>query len=182
MAATKYLALCIIVLNLKINGTIEDNKNGYVTFYTYLSNCSDNCITKLSENSRTAAERIFIRREAFMMTTCASRHVKIRRSIVRWGKYGCLLLATKEGTIGIDITIYMDIESNPGPTIKEKSLWASTKRTDESNYTTAKYCRSELLALRKKALKPLSTTIQTLKRLKLFGYRGSSLDKVVERK
>ena len=174
MAATKYLALCIIVLNLKINGTIEYNKNGYVTFYTYLTNCSDNCITKLSENSRTAAERIFIRREAFMLTTCASRHVKIRRSIVRWGKHGCLLLATKEGTIGIDITIYMDIESNPGPTIKEKSLWASTKRTDESKYTAAKYCRSELLALRKKALKPLSTTIQTLKRLKLFRYRGSS--------
>ena len=109
-----------------------------------------------------------------MLKTSASRHVKIRRSIVRWGKHGCLLLTMKEGTIGIDITIYMDIESNPGLTIKERSLWALTKRTDESKYTAAKYCKSELLALRKRGPKPLSTTIQTLKCLKLFRYRGSS--------
>ena len=39
---------------------------------------------------------------------------------------------------------------------------------------------NKLLASRKKALKPLSITIQTLKCLKLFRYRGS--DKVVGRK
>ena len=81
-----------------------------MTFYTYLINCGDICITKLSENSRTAAERIFIRREVFMLKTSASRHIKIRRSIVQWGKHGCLFLAMKQGTIGID------------PTIKERSL------------------------------------------------------------
>ncbi len=50
---------------------------------------------------------------------------------MRWGKHGYLVLAMKEGTVSIDITIYMDIESNPGPTIKDKSWWALTKQTDE---------------------------------------------------
>ncbi len=46
MAATKFLALCIILLNFNINGPIEGNKNDNVMFNTRLTNCSDKFINK----------------------------------------------------------------------------------------------------------------------------------------
>ena len=58
MSATKYLALFIIVLNLKANGTIEDNKNGYVTFYTHLTRIRSQTIKKTSTASPKAQKAL----------------------------------------------------------------------------------------------------------------------------
>ena len=80
------------------------------------------------------------------------------------------MAATNYSLLSIDITVFMDVERNPGPSEEgydlRKQTWSNTSKTPC-------YGRNYLLGLRKNAGKPSSTVLETLKKLRLLRFRGS---------
>ena len=97
---------------------------------------------------------------------------RIRRPVVLWGVHGRTLLAVPEKYIMLDITIDMDVESQPGP-VADRSLGGVNK-----NYLTlmrtklAPVERSGLLSLRNNAFKPSPAVLSQFKSLGILKYRG----------
>ena len=89
-----------------------------------------------------------------------------------WGVHGLTLLAVPEKYIMLDITIDMDVESQPGPET-DRSLGGVNK-----NYPTlirtkpASLERSKLLSLQNKASKPFLAVLSQFKSLSILKYRG----------
>ena len=105
-------------------------------------------------------------------STRARRHGRIRWPITKWVKHGYVLLAeTDYSLLSIDITVYMDVERNPGPISSEES-YDLRKETQTNTRKTLVYGRNYLLGLRKNAGKPSSTVFETLKKLRLLRFRG----------
>lgn len=55
---------------------------------------------------------VFWSRYLFLL---AFRHSRVRKPITKWDKHRHMPLAAKENVCSIDITVYMEIERNPGP-------------------------------------------------------------------
>ena len=105
-------------------------------------------------------------------STRARRHGRIRWPITKWVKHGYVLLAeTDYSLLSIDITVYMDVERNPGP-FSSKESYDLRKQTQTNTRKTLVYGRNYLLGLRKNAGKPSSTVSETLKKLQLLRFRG----------
>ena len=92
--------------------------------------------------------------------------------MVLWGVHGLTLLAVPEKYIILDITIDMDVESQPGPET-DRSLGGVNK-----NYPTLMRTKpaslecSELLSLRNKASKPSLAVLSQFKSLGILKYLG----------
>ena len=110
-------------------------------------------------------------------STRACRHGRIRWPITKWVKHGYVLLAATDYSLSsIDITVFMDVERNPGPISSEEG-YDLRKQTRSNTSKIPCYRRNYLLGLRKNAGKPSSTIFETLKKLRLLrfrGYRGGS--------
>ena len=60
----------------------------------------------------------------FKMTCCQLTGRSLRYPICRWNKYGCVwLFLPANAPVAIDLTIAVDVESNPGPV---RYTWAKT--------------------------------------------------------
>ncbi|CAH3156255.1 unnamed protein product [Pocillopora meandrina] len=106
-------------------------------------------------------------------STRAHRHDKLRRPIMKWVKHGYILLAATDcSLLTIDITVFMDVETNPGPISSEKS-YDLRKQTWSDESKIPCYGRNYLLGLRKKSGKPSSPVLETLKKLQLLRFRGN---------
>ena len=105
-------------------------------------------------------------------STRACRHGRIRWPITKWVKHGYVLLAATDYSLSsIDITVFMDVERNPGPISSEEG-YDLRKQTRSNTSTIPCYGRNYLLGLRKNAGKPSSTVLETLKKLRLLRFRG----------
>ena len=94
------------------------------------------------------------------------------RPITKWVKQGSVLLAETDYSLSsIDITVYMDVERNPGPISSEES-YDLRKQTQTNTSKTLVYGRNYLLGLRKNAGKSSSTVFETFKKLLLLRFRG----------
>ena len=82
------------------------------------------------------------------------------------------MAATDYSLLSIDITVFMDVERNPGPISSEEG-YDLRKQTRLNTSKTPCYGRNYLLGLRKNAGKPSSTVLETLKKLRLLRFRGS---------
>ena len=97
---------------------------------------------------------------------------RVRRPVVLWGLHGLTLLAVPEKYIMLDITIDMDVESQPGPET-DRSLGGVNK-----NYPTLMRTKpaslecSEFLSLRNKASKPSLAVLSQFKSLGILKYLG----------
>ena len=105
-------------------------------------------------------------------STRACRHGRIRWPITKWVKHGYVLLAATDYSLSsIDITVFMDVERNPGPISSEEG-YDLRKQTRSNTSKIPCYGRNYLLGLRKNAGKPSSTILETLKKLRLLRFRG----------
>ena len=94
-------------------------------------------------------------------STRAHRHDRLRRPIMKWVKHGYILLAATDcSLLTIDITVFMDVETNPGPISSEKS-YDLRKQTWSDESKIPCYGRNYLLGLRKKSGKPSSGVPRT---------------------
>ena len=102
-------------------------------------------------------------------STRARRHGRIRWPITKWVTHGSVLLAETDYSLSsIDITVYMDVERNPGLISSEESY--DLRKQTQTN--TSVYGRNYLLGLRKNAGKSSSTVFETFKKLRLLRFRG----------
>ena len=159
MAATFFWALrlsCILFVFPKLNVTPKSSQGeAYGVEYPFLQN------HRLSK-SFTSENRV-------------------RRPIVSWGTHGLTLQAVPEHSVLLDLTIYMDVQPQPGPEVfptNQKSgrteypadnLQNGTKRSTESKSFGA---RATLLSLRNTTLKPSPAVMSDLKSLGILRYRG----------
>lgn len=105
-------------------------------------------------------------------STTACRNGRIRWPITKWVKHGYVLLAATDYSLSsIDITVFMDVERNPGPTSSEEG-YVLRKQTWSNTSKIPCHGRNYLLGLRKNAAKPSSTVLETLKKLRLLRFRG----------
>ena len=102
--------------------------------------------------------------------TCVSRHLGIQKTVSKWDKHGYLLIAAKDTALLIDITVYKDVDRNPGPVVDND--WAKEKEKNQTP-STITYSRRELLTLRRIRTQPASTDIKILKSFELFKDRGT---------
>lgn len=97
---------------------------------------------------------------------------RVRRPVVLWGVHGLTLLAVPEKYITLDITIDMDVESQPGPEI-DRSFGGVNKNYPMLMRTKPASLKcSELLSLRNKAFKPSPAVLSQFKSLGILKYRG----------
>ncbi|PFX13355.1 hypothetical protein AWC38_SpisGene22564 [Stylophora pistillata] len=102
----------------------------------------------------------------------AHRHDRLRRPIMKWVKHGYILLAATDCSLpSIDITVFVDVMTNPGPISSEKS-YDLRKQSWSDKSKIPCYGRNNLLGLRKKSGKPSSPVLETLKKLQLLRFRG----------
>jgi len=99
----------------------------------------------------------------------------------KWNKHGYISLAIPGHDPPINITIYTDIATNPGPNSittsdQEINLHCNTD-ANSSNSPRLYYSSSQLKSLRKSSNLPSSPTIDLLKKLKLFRFRGKRAGK-----
>ena len=102
--------------------------------------------------------------------TRVSRNLGIRKTVSKWDKHGYLLIAAKDTALLVDITVYMDVERNPGPVVDTD--WTKEKEKNQTP-SAITYSRRELLTLRRIRTQPASTDIKILKSFELFKYRGT---------
>ena len=81
------------------------------------------------------------------------------------------MAATDYSLLSTDITVFTDVERNPGPISSEEG-YDLGKQTRSNTSKIPCYGRNYLLGLRKNAGKPLSTVLETLKKLRLLRFRG----------
>ena len=105
-------------------------------------------------------------------STRAYCHGRIRWPTTKWVKHGYVLLAATDYSFSsIDITVFMDVERNPGPISSEEG-YDLRKQTRSNTSKIPCYGRNYSLRLRKNAGKPSSTVFETLKKLRLLRFRG----------
>ena len=96
---------------------------------------------------------------------------RVRRPVVLWGVHGLTLLAVPEKYITLDITIDMDVESQPGPET-DRSFGGVNKNYPMLMRTKPASLKcSELLSLRNKAFKPSPAVLSQFKSLGILKYR-----------
>ena len=81
------------------------------------------------------------------------------------------MAATDYSLLSTDITVFTDVERNPGPISSEEG-YDLGKQTRSNTSKIPCYGRNYLLGLRKNAGKPSSTVLETLKKLRLLRFRG----------
>ena len=104
-----------------------------------------------------------------------SRHLRVKRAVVRWDSRGLLLLAAPEKCVVLDITTSMDIHPNPGWEDRDRDAVNSTKHCKigvHRRENTPMLDRCDILKLRKSAGKPLASVLGDLKELGILKYRG----------
>ena len=165
MAATRIWAplLLAILINFKLqsycNIYLDEDFNSLKSILR--GNGSVGC--DVFESSRSS-------RKCYSARAC--RHGRIRWPITKWVKHGYVLMAaTDYSLLSIDITVFMDVERNPGPISSEEG-YDLRKQTRSNTSTISCYGRNYLLGLRKNAGKPSNTVLETLKKLRLLRFRG----------
>ena len=115
MAATKKLASVTFVYFILFT-------RSFVGFNTCNSNISP---MQSSLASLGVARRIVIlvlsrslSRFIFLMTCQSS--FRMQRPVTKWERHGYTLLAAREYSSWLDITVYMDVATNPGPATLER--------------------------------------------------------------
>lgn len=106
---------------------------------------------------------------------------RVRRPIVSWSHHGLLLLAVPELYIVLDITINMDVQSQPGPSYVSSGETPSARAGSRANSLSRGVSvrgnsrfvdRAKVLSYRYKASKPSSVVMAELKSLGILRYRG----------
>ena len=122
MAATRFLALALFMIFFE-NGAflgkplhLDPTMNSSSVHHIYTR------ILTMKSNELDYALGGF----QFVVSVRCTRHLRIRRSTTAWGKRGHLLLAPREDHVCIDITVCMDVETNPGPNAREAQLVSSS--------------------------------------------------------
>ena len=162
MAATRALALSFIVIlfhTIHLFRTMPSSYGNIRMFSPILSGHEANI------REEVGVVLVFRPRYSFSL---AFRHFRILKPVTKWDKHGHTLLA-KENERSIDITVYMDIERNPGPL--ENS--GDDFHDQMQKASTISYSRGKLLSFSRKSIKPPSIVISLLKSLNLFKYRGT---------
>ena len=105
-------------------------------------------------------------------------HHKPRVAVINWGKRGNTTLAVPGHDPPVDITIFVDVEINPGPDSRqydygkrcnvECRLMAGLSRST----LTLQYSRHQLLEYRQNNCFPTFTTLFILKQCGIFKFRG----------
>ena len=160
MAATRFLALALFMTLLE-NGAFLGKP---LHLDPTMNSCSVRYTRVLTMKSKELDYALV--GFQFVVSVRCTRHLRIRRSTTAWGKRGHLLLAPREDYVCIDITVCVDVETNPGPNASEAQLVSSSMNYNVSYGTTA------LLALRKRATKPPYSVMETLKITGILRYRG----------
>ena len=172
MAATLFAALVGFIFFTNIYPALDE------------SNCSPGSLTYPENTGSLFQSRLesllhFIARVRF----ASSSQRRIRRAIVAWKNRGLTFLAAPEKSILLNITIYCDIELNPGP---ELLSMAAANLTKESNCHSCNdilpsehrlvqrivISRDTLLSHRKFGWKPPMEAMITCKALGILKYRG----------
>ena len=148
MAATKFLALAFYITFLNFTSNLQ----GFSRVYFKLSSSSTHLRRYGTERER---EMIYSRVSQFQLVVSvrSSRHFRIRKPITAWSKHGYLLLASRDDLVCIDITVFMDVEKNPGPVLEDNLTEALSTRIS--------YSKNELVSLRKEAIKPASDVFES---------------------
>ena len=162
MAATNFLGLVFFILFLTLVSPLQRE----IWPEALLRNCWFDHLRNVGFKS--TFEHIYLNKLPANMLQ-SSRHLKIRRPVVSWGKRGHQLLAQREYTSFVEITISMGIEKNPGPTA---GILGRSDEGRSSSKHSLSYNRNELIALRKPKVKPSDSVIEMLKSLELFRFRG----------
>ena len=97
---------------------------------------------------------------------------RVRRPVVFWGVHGLTLLAVPEKYIMLDITIDMDVESQPGPETGCSFGGVNKNYPTLMRTKPASLEYSELLSLRNRASKPSLAVLSQFKSLGILKYRG----------
>ena len=160
MAATRFLALALFMIFLENGAFLGKPLHLDPTMHS----CSVRYTRVLTMKSKELDYALV--GFQFVVSVRCTRHLRIRRSTTAWGKRGHLLLAPREDYVCIDITVCVDVETNPGPNASEAQLVSSSMNYNVSYGTTA------LLALRKRATKPPYSVMETLKITGILRYRG----------
>ena len=163
MAATKILTLMLIA-------AIFTFRNSFSNFFTPVQSGSQH-ISRLDGNNSVTRWKFIVLMPiqfncSFIRVPC---DLRIRKSITKGDTYGHTLLAARKFTPTLDITIFMDIERNPGLVVDIEGKEKSQSKTVSS----ITYSRKELLNFRRTRIKPTCAVINTLKNLELFRYRGT---------
>ena len=104
-------------------------------------------------------------------STRACRHARILWPVTKWDKHGYVLLAATDYSLSsIEITVYMDVERNPGLISSEESYYLR-RQTPANRSKILVYGRNYLFGMRKDNGKPSSTVFETLKELRLLRFR-----------
>ena len=105
-------------------------------------------------------------------------HHKLRVAAITWGKHENTTLAVPGHDPPVEITIFIDVEINPGP---DSSQYDYGERSNVENHLmadlprstlTLQYSRHQLLGYRQHYCFPAFTTLFILKQCGIFKFRG----------
>ena len=105
-------------------------------------------------------------------------HHKLRVAVINWGKRGNTTLAVPGHDPPVEITIFVDVEINPGPDSSQYNYGKPYNvecrlMADLSRSTlTLQYSRHQLLEYRQNNCFPTFTTLFILKQCGIFKFRG----------
>ena len=104
---------------------------------------------------------------------CSTGFSATKSSLVKWSKHGCTCLAIPGHDPPMDITVFMDISQNPGPSNCQSDTDAAFTTCIQSKRPTC-YTRYELLQLRRPTFRASidQETFYALKLNGIFRYRG----------